>query len=143
MFKGIHHVTYVVEDLAATEAYMLNAFGMEVEKYQEQPELEERLGFKIAFYTVGSTILDFFQPVREGIPVDKFLKSNGPSVIHVGWEVKNIESIVKEFVAKGVDARQKDCAADSPQGYKTVSIDIPNNPLGLWFHLAEGPMTLR
>ena len=143
MFTGVHHVTYVVEDVAKVEEYMERVFGMKAEVYEEQPALEEKLGFKMSFYKVEDTILDFFQPIRGDTRIAEFLREKGPGIIHVGWEVQDIGRVPQQLVDRGANPRIKDRPADSPQGYKTVSIDPWDNPTGIWWHLASGPMTLK
>lgn len=143
MFKGVHHVTYVARDVAEVEEFMERVFGMKAVRYKEQPDVEEELGFKIAFYEVGPIIVDFFEPVREDTDVAKFLREKGPGVFHVGWEVEGINKVAEDLDAKGAKPGLGNRPRNSAHGYKTVSIYPTDNPIGIWFHLAEGPMTLN
>ena len=135
MLNGVHHVTYVVEDVSKIVSFMQKYFDLKPTSMTENP----KRGLKMAFYHIGPTIVDFFQPVREDADFAKFLREKGPGIVHVGWQVDNIDKVADDLAARGAKPRTRR-ATMSPNGYKTLSIDPPNAH-GIMVHLAEGEMT--
>jgi methylmalonyl-CoA epimerase len=144
MFTKVHHVTYVVEDLAQMAEYLKQNFGMEPERREEQPTL----GYRTMLYRVGETLVDFFEPLRDanGDPLVprppatgfvRLLRESGPGIWHVAWGVNQIDDVFATLKQKGTRLLGEQVRRDSVFGYKIVSID-PMNSHGVFFQLAEG-----
>ena len=132
MFNKVHHVTYVVESVDDMADYLDRNFDL---KPVRRDEFTER-GFKSILYQIGETLVDFFEPLRDDTPLASQLRSTGPGVMHVAWDVDDIDKVFDDLKIKGNEMRG-DGPATSPFGYKTASIE-PSSSHSIYFQLAEG-----
>lgn len=133
MFKGVHHVHYVVHNRDAMMDYMEKNFGL---KPDTLVVYEDR-GMKDALYDVGETHIQITEPLNPDSDIAKHLAQHGPGVYHVAWAVDNIQQAARDLAAKGNTMRGEHGLTESPRGYLTSNID-PASSHGLWFQLAEG-----
>lgn len=133
MFKGVHHVHYVVHSRDEMVAYLEANFGM---KPDTLIVYEDR-GMKDALYDVGETHIQITEPLHPDSDIARHLTQHGPGVYHVAWAVDNIQQAAQELAAKGNTMRGENGLTESPRGYLTSNID-PASSHGLWFQLAEG-----
>ena len=131
MFTKVHHVSYVVWNVAQMADYMEKNFGMKPEKAYEATNL----GFKSVMYRVGDTIMDFFEPTRDDSEVAGLLKERGPGVYHVAWGVEGVDGVFEDLKGKGNEMRG-DGPRVSPLGYKNISIE-PSSSHGIYFQIAD------
>ena len=132
---GIHHVTYVVDDVSKVIEFLEKSFDLQPTEVVDNP----KRGLKEAYYKIGPTIVDFFQPMRDDADHAKFLREKGPGISHVGWLVEDIDGVARDLVSRGANTRDGDHGSVSPHGYKTLSIDPPN-AAGILFQMAEGEL---
>ena len=132
MFNKVHHVTYVVENVDDMASYLDQNFGL---KPIRSDEFTDR-GFKSVLYQIGETLVDFFEPLRDDTPMAQQLRATGPGVMHVAWDVENIDKVFSDLKIKGNEMRG-DGPSTSPFGYKTASIE-PSSSHRIYFQLAEG-----
>jgi methylmalonyl-CoA/ethylmalonyl-CoA epimerase len=132
MFNKVHHVTYVVENVDDMASYLDRNFGL---KPIRSDEFTDR-GFKSILYQIGETLVDFFEPLRDDTPMAQQLRATGPGVMHVAWDVENIDKVFSDLKIKGNEMRG-DEPSTSPFGYKTASIE-PSSSHGIYLQLAEG-----
>ena len=135
MFTDVHHVEYVVNSVKEMADYMDTNFGLKPDRTSELPER----GDKSIVYQVGSSILYFFEPTKDGTAMARQLKEMGPSVLHVAWAVDGIDQAFQHLKSKGAQVRG-DSPRPSPFGYQTVTIE-PESSHGILFQLAEGEMS--
>ena len=132
MLNKVHHVTYVVENIAEMSNYLEKSFGIKPISTDEFPDQ----GFKSILFRIGETLVDFFEPLSEETTMARQLKATGPGVMHVAWDVDDIDQVFKSLQNSG-NAMRGDGPAISPFGYKTANIETESS-LGIHFQLAEG-----
>ncbi|MEE8159822.1 MAG: VOC family protein [Dehalococcoidia bacterium] len=135
MLKGVHHVTYIVEDVPKVVDFLEQSFGLKPVDVIDNP----KSGLKEAYIKIGPTIVDFFQPMHDSADFAQFLREKGPGISHVGWQVEDIDGVADRLVTQGVKTRDGRRGTVSPHGYKTLSID-PANAAGFLFQMAEGEL---
>jgi methylmalonyl-CoA/ethylmalonyl-CoA epimerase len=133
--KGVHHVTYIVEDVDRVIDFLDKNFDL---KPLEVIDNQKR-GLRQAFYKVGHTIVDFFQPMHEKADFYQWLKQKGPGISHVGFSVEGIDAVAKDIVARDGKPRSGGRSEPTPNGYRTLSFR-PEDGCGILFQLAEGEM---
>lgn len=135
MFKYLHHVNYVVEDLDAMVAYLEKNFDMKPDRIEISKGNHPA---KEAVYFAGITEIQVVEPLDKTSGAAKHLAQHGPGVTHVAWGVKHIEDIFQRAIENGnVMRRQKVSVA--PRGYKTVNIEPSPVSHGVGFQLIEDP----
>ena len=132
MLNKVHHVTYVVENIAEMSNYLEKSFGIKPISTDEFPDQ----GFKSILFRIGETLVDFFEPLSEETTMARQLKATGPGVMHVAWGVDDIDQVFKSLQNSG-NTMRGDAPAISPFGYKTANIETESS-LGIHFQLAEG-----
>ncbi len=135
MFTKVHHVTYIVESIQEMADYIEKNFGM---KPDRTDEIADR-GYKSIMYSIGETMVDFFEPTRDDTSMARQLRETGPGVAHVAWGVDGIDQVFNDLKGNGNEMRG-DAPTFSPFGYKTLSIE-PSSSHGIYFQLAEGEVS--
>lgn len=133
MFKGVHHVHFVVKNRDEMVAYIEKNFGLNPEKM----EVHEERGMKDALYHAGETLIEITEPLDPESGIAKHLAEHGPGVYHVAWTVDDVRGKAQDLMAAGNKMRGEAGVTQSPRGYTTSNID-PASSLGVWFQLAEG-----
>lgn len=135
MFKYLHHVNYVVEDLDAMIEYLDKNFGMKPERVEiskgNHPARE-------AVYFAGMTEIQVVQPLDTTSAAARHLASNGPGVTHVAWGINDSEHLFAHLVANGNTMRRK-AVSVAPRGYKTINVEPSDLSHGVGFQLIEDP----
>lgn len=94
----IHHVGIIVEDLgAAVEKY--RALGFEA---GETHRLEEQNVDAVAL-KAGESWVELISPVDHDSPLGRFLESRGEGLHHVAYLVDDIDAVLDELAAQGVE----------------------------------------
>lgn len=144
MFTEVHHVNYVVHDVDQMAGYLEENFGMKPEwsgKFHGSHGggvPHEEGGYKYILYRVGSSIMEFYQPIRDDTALARQLKERGPGVVHVSWRVKEIDQLAGDLIDRGGKIRG-DAALVYHWGYKTINIETSSSH-GLHFQLSEGDL---
>ena len=85
MFKYLHHVNYVVENLDAVIEYLEKNFDMKPERVEiskgNHPARE-------AVYRAGITEIQIVEPLDTTSGAARRLAKNGPGVDHIAWGVE-------------------------------------------------------
>tara|TARA_B100001013_G_scaffold214295_1_gene130487 strand:- start:4982 stop:5332 length:351 start_codon:yes stop_codon:yes gene_type:complete len=113
--------------------YLEQNFGMTPLKVQ----VYENRGMKNAIYKVGSTNVEFTEPLDLNSKMGEFLKQQGPGVYHIAFGVDDIKNAAKILADKGNKLKGDSGLTQSAEGYLTSSID-PESALGFPFQIAEG-----
>jgi methylmalonyl-CoA/ethylmalonyl-CoA epimerase len=134
MLKYAHHVHYIVSDLEGMIAYMDETFGMKPDSVEEYDEYGG--GIKEALYWVDKTLLDIIEPTNPDSNLGKFLRENGPGMLHVAWAIDDIEKAARDLAAKGTKFTGEAAITESVRGYREINIDRSVSH-GIWFQLCE------
>jgi 4-hydroxyphenylpyruvate dioxygenase-like putative hemolysin len=132
MFKYLHHVHYVVEDLDAMVEYLDKNFDLKPQRIEVSKGTTPA---REAIYRVGITEVQVCQPLTPDSELAKHLTHHGPGVTHVGWGVDEIENMFDRAVANG-NAMRRQHVSVAPRGYKTVNIEKETSQ-GVGFQLIE------
>jgi len=135
VFKYLHHVNYVVENLDAMMEYLEKNFGMKPERVEiskgNHPARE-------AVYFAGITEIQVVQPLDTTSAAARHLATHGPGVTHVAWGVKNSEVLFQHLVENG-NVSRRPAVSVAPRGYKTINIEPSAVSHGVGFQLIEDP----
>lgn len=135
MFKYLHHVNYVVENLDDMVEYLDRNFGMKPERIGIS---EGNHPAKEAVYFAGITEIQVVEPLDTTSSAARHLAKNGPGVTHVAWGIKNSESLFEHLVGNGNEMR-RNAVSVAPRGYKTINIEPSAVSHGVGFQLIEDP----
>ena len=133
MFNFIHHVRILVHNADEMVQYLDQNFGMTPSKVQ----VYENRGMKNAIYKVGSTNVEFTEPLDLDSKMGEFLRQQGPGVYHIAFGVDDIKNAAKILADKGNKLKGDTSLTQSAEGYLTTNID-PESALGFPFQIAEG-----
>ena len=135
MFKYLHHVNYVVENLDAMMEYLEKNFGMKPERVEiskgNHPARE-------AVYFAGITEIQVVEPLDTTSAAAKHLAKHGPGVTHVAWGVKKSEELFQHLMENG-NVSRRPAVSVAPRGYKTINIEPSAVSHGVGFQLIEDP----
>lgn len=106
MLTKIDHIGIAVKDL--DEA--MKVYGDFTLKDADHIEELESEGVKIAFFNVGESSIELLQPIREDCAIAKYIAKRGEGIHHICYAVDNLESSMKDLVAKGYR-----CLDDKPR----------------------------
>ncbi len=98
MFKGVHHVAYLVEDLDAATHLFVNVLGAApLDRKYFDPS-----GVEVAVVRLGNVRFELVRPLREGTPPYEHLRLHGPGFYHIGLEVDEIGDALAKLKAAGI-----------------------------------------
>ncbi len=135
MFKYLHHVNYVVENLDAMIEYLEKNFGMKPERVEISKGNHPA---KEAVYFAGITEIQVVEPLDTTSAAAKHLAKHGPGVTHVAWGVKNSETLFQHLMENG-NVSRRPAVSVAPRGYKTINIEPSAVSHGVGFQLIEDP----
>ena len=133
MLKRINHIAIAVNNVEeAAKFYQdvldLTLSGVEVVSAQKT---------KVSFFKIGESNIELVQPAEPDSPLVKFLETKGPGIHHICFEVDDIETEVKTFLAKGatlidqkprLGAHQTKVVFVHPKSSKGVLIELCELP---------------
>ncbi len=94
--KKINHIGLAVADVDEVKKLYTDLLGLPLDH-------EEMLGeLKIAFVPVGETNLELVQSTEPDGVMAKYVAKKGEGIHHIALEVEDIDSAVKELLAKGM-----------------------------------------
>lgn len=129
--KSIHHINFIVEDLAASvEAYQ-NTLGLGPFEYEQ---LLER-GVTTARVMIGSVWLVLVSPLRENSVPGRYLKKHGEGFFLMSFGVDNIEQALAEFEKRGV-LHGEHVVRKGIKNWQVTDLNTLER-LGVIFHLTE------
>jgi methylmalonyl-CoA/ethylmalonyl-CoA epimerase len=99
MFARIDHVGVAVEDLDAAIALHETTYGMAL----VHREVVEEQGVEAVLLDVGEGHVELLRPLSADTPVGKFLSRRGPGLHHVAYQVPDIEAVLRDLSAAGVE----------------------------------------
>ena len=99
MFGLIDHVGVAVSDLDAALALYQESFGMPVAHRETVTEQ----GVEAVLLDVGDCHVELLRPLGPETPVGKYLERKGPGLHPVAYRVDDIEAVLGELKAGGVE----------------------------------------
>ena len=131
--KRIDHIAIVVENLdQALEVYR-DALGMTVAAIKEMPEQD----VKMAFLPTGDSEIELLEPIHPDSGIAKYLAKRGEGMHHVCLEVDDIEGMLAQLQAKGIQLINETPKV-STDGKKYAFVH-PKSAFGVMVELYELP----
>ena len=131
MIKKIHHINFIVKDLAkAVERYRI-LFGEPV----GEPEKLAQRGVKLARFKVGEVWVILVQPVdAEGFPA-RYLKKHGEGFFLISGQVDDVRKAADRVASYGVDVLNQ-IPRKGLDDWKVIDLN-PADLFGVDFQLLE------
>lgn len=101
--RDINHVCIAVRDIVETLRFYETAFGVgpaEVESVEDQAVLA-------AIVTMGSSQLEFIQPMNTESGVAKFIERRGEGLHHICFDVDDLQTTLDRLDAAGMELIDK------------------------------------
>ena len=100
MIERVHHLTFVVPDLATAVSRWEADFGIACTGREDLPER----GVVCARCRLGDLWIVLVQPVGEGIPAQA-LRDRGPGLLLVSLQVEDLEEAIVRLKTRGVEVK--------------------------------------
>jgi len=97
--KRIDHLAILVEDIPQAAAFWRDGLGIEISHQQDIPAEQAR----IAFLPVGDGEIELVQPTTDDSGLRRYLEKRGPGMHHICLEVDDIEAMLAQLKARGVE----------------------------------------
>jgi methylmalonyl-CoA epimerase len=127
--EGLDHIGIAVADLAAVIKTLETAFDT-------KPTFRETVADQnvtIAGYRIGGTTIEYFEPLNESAPLQKFLAKRGNGIHHLAFRVQDLEERLKQLKSKGfrlidqvprTGAEGKKIAFLHPESFNGILIEL-------------------
>lgn len=96
--KRIDHIAVLVDDLDKTLSFWRDGLGMELTHIEDVPAEKSM----VAFLPVGGSEVELVKPTTDDSGLAKYLEKRGPGMHHVCLEVDDIEGMLAQLKAKGI-----------------------------------------
>ena len=94
----INHVAIAVPNIEESLPFWQEALGVEMTHTEDVPTQKSRVGF----LPIGGSEVELVQPTADDTGVARFIEKKGPGLHHICLEVDDIESMIEQLLAKGV-----------------------------------------
>jgi methylmalonyl-CoA/ethylmalonyl-CoA epimerase len=129
----IDHVALVVGDINEALAFWRDALGIPLDHVDEVPREKSA----IAFLPLGESEIELVQPTTDDSGVAKYLEKRGPGMHHLCLEVDDIEAMLAQLKAKGIQLiHEQPVVAESGKKYAFIH---PKAAFGVLVELYELP----
>jgi methylmalonyl-CoA/ethylmalonyl-CoA epimerase len=129
----IEHIAILVEDLSAPLSFWRDALGMEVTHVKDIPAEAAQ----IAFLPTGGSEIELVRPTTGDSGLAKYLEKRGPGMHHVCLEVDDLEGMLAQLKAKGIQLINETPKV-SADGKKYAFVH-PKSAFGVMVELYEVP----
>lgn len=129
----IDHIAILVDDLAAPLSFWRDALGMEVTHVKDIPSEAAQ----IAFLPAAGSEIELVRPTTSDSGLAKYLEKRGPGMHHVCLEVDDIEGMLAQLKAKGIQMINETPKVNA-EGKKYAFIH-PKSAFGVMVELYELP----
>lgn len=99
MFDRIDHIGLAVADLDAAIMLHQRTYAMALVHRETVPEQ----GVEAVLLDVGENHVELLAPLDSDTPVGRYLEKNGPGIHHVAYQVGDIEAVLAELRAAGLE----------------------------------------
>jgi len=129
----IDHIAILVDDLEQPLSFWRDALGLEMTHMTDVPtEMAQ-----IAFLPVGSSEVELVHPTTSDSGLARFLEKRGPGMHHICLEVDDIDGMLAQLKAKGVQLINEE--ARTGIGGKRYAFVHPKSANGVMVELYELP----
>ena len=94
----LEHIGIAVQNIEAKLKIWRDLFGLKLRMIKEVPEQK----VKVAVLEIGDTHIELIEPTDEHSAVKKFIEKRGEGLHHLCFEVKDIESVLKDMKKNGI-----------------------------------------
>ena len=94
----INHIAMLVNDLESPLNFWRDALGLELTQVEEVPGEQAR----IAFLPIGDSEIELVQPTTDDSGLARYLEKRGPGMHHICLEVDDIDGMLAQLKAKGI-----------------------------------------
>ena len=131
--KKINHIAILVDDMEAPLAFWRDALGLDLQGVEAVPaEAAE-----IAFLPVGDSEIELVHPTTDDSGLARYLAKRGPGMHHICLEVDDIEAMLAQLKAKGIELIKEEPRL-RPDGRKYAFVH-PKSAFGVMVELYELP----
>lgn len=131
--KKINHIAILVDDLEGTLSFWRDALGLDLTQVQDVPAEQAQ----IAFLPTGDSEVELVKPTSDDSGLARYLEKRGPGMHHICLEVDDIEGMLAELKAKGIQLINETPRTNA-QGRKYAFIH-PKSAHGVMVELYELP----
>jgi methylmalonyl-CoA/ethylmalonyl-CoA epimerase len=124
MFKYIHHIAYVVNDMEDALRVFHDTFELEL---SDRRVIEGETTVEMAAFQCGPTLIEVLRPINHPA-LAQFLAEHGPGLHHVGFAMQDLSKRVDELREKGVFINGPFMAGT---GWKIAYFDFEKSDLDL------------
>ena len=129
----IDHVALVVGDINEALAFWQDSLGIPLDHVDEVPREKSA----IAFLPLGESEIELVQPTTDDSGVANYLEKRGPGMHHLCLEVDDIEAMLAQLKAKGIQLiHEQPVVAESGKKYAFIH---PKAAFGVLVELYELP----
>lgn len=129
----IDHIAILVPDLEEPLAFWRDALGLELTHVQDVPaEMAQ-----IAFLPTGGSEVELVRPTSDDSGLARFLEKRGPGMHHICLEVDDIDGMLAQLKAKGVQLINEE--ARTGVGGRRYAFIHPKSANGVMVELYELP----
>lgn len=97
--RGVHHLGFAVTDLDEAVATYGRLFGATVEHRDAVADQ----GVEAASVLVGTGRIELLAATGDDTPVGRFLRSHGPGMHHVAYEVDDVGAALADLAQSGAE----------------------------------------
>jgi methylmalonyl-CoA/ethylmalonyl-CoA epimerase len=131
--KRIDHIAVLVGDLDETLSFWRDALGMQVSHVKDVPAESSM----VAFLPTGDSEIELVKPTSSDSGLARYLEKRGPGMHHVCLEVDDINGMLDQLKAKGIQLINEE-PRTSADGKKYAFIH-PKSANGVMVELYELP----
>jgi len=127
----IDHIAVVVPEIQKALDFWQEALGLELEHTEYVAEHETQ----VAMLPVGESEVELLQPTTETSGMAKYLAKRGAGLHHICFEVDDIESVLAQLKAKGIQLINQEPVMGA--GGKKVAFVHPKSASGVLVELLQ------
>lgn len=98
MLSKIDHIGIAVESLDAAIPFYRDTLGLAFGGVEEVAGY----GVRVAFFHVGESKLELLEPTTDHGMIAEFLRTHGPGMHHIAYDVPDVAAAIRSCEARGV-----------------------------------------